>query len=79
MANRIEHRTDSKFGIHFWSSEGNFSPKKKDMLLRWVWVYCSSSVRCAVYVGHRKRTWSSWPAACLAKPLLCGGDQWLIM
>ncbi|CAP79565.1 hypothetical protein PCH_Pc23g00710 [Penicillium rubens Wisconsin 54-1255] len=36
IANRIEARTASKFGAQFWSSEGDFPPRKKDMLPPWV-------------------------------------------
>lgn len=49
IANRMEARTASKFGVQLWSSEGDFPPRKKDMLLRWVLVHCSISVRCAVH------------------------------
>jgi hypothetical protein len=40
MANRIDARTASKFGVHFSSSEGDFPPRKKDIFPWWVLVHC---------------------------------------
>lgn len=44
----IAARTASKFGVQFWSSEGDLTPRKKEIFPRWLLVHCNSSIRFVV-------------------------------
>lgn len=59
IANRIEVRAAFVSGAQVLSSDGDFPPRKKEILPLCSAVYCSISVRCSVHFLHRKRKCST--------------------